>query len=276
MSYSFPIPRSSSNPAKGVTTPQEPPLGNRNPLLPPTPLGQNFISPKFLSPLGSQPLTTNNSLALSRQEMPSYSLPENSFDDSPVSVDFPLSPSSQPEIVQPYEASFNSEAVGATPQNQTVVQPFSETGFSDAGKAAIREATEASPTSVPTESAATEFGAEGITSSALTAVQRASEAQSSETTTEVFSVAPQLVQTSLSTELDSEGIAVHPSSLNPESVTDHSPREIPTVVQAFSETESPQPSASAEPEITTAESRSLPTEPQSEANLASSPLAPER
>ncbi|HAA33401.1 MAG TPA: hypothetical protein DCE56_43865, partial [Cyanobacteria bacterium UBA8553] len=161
----------SFNSPKAATTPMKP-LGIKNPLLPSSPLGQKFLSPKFLSPLGAKPLTTSNSLASSRQEMLDYNLSESSFGNSPELGDFPF-------------------------------------------------------------------------------------------------------ETSLPTQSNREASAVESFSVTSESVSDNSPVENPTTVQAFSETELPQLRAQIEPEVTEAEMRSQPTEQPSQANSAPSPLAPE-
>ena len=122
--------RHSSNPSEGETTPSEPPLGLRNPLLPASTLGQKFLSPKFLSPMGAQPLTTGNSLPIARKEMSDASLLDNSFEGSPFLGDSRSLLASEPVTVQTSLATPGSVATRASSSDLTVVQPFSETEFS--------------------------------------------------------------------------------------------------------------------------------------------------
>jgi hypothetical protein len=70
----------------------QPPLGVKNPLISPSPLGQNFLSPKFISPIGSQSL-----IGINRED---YNLVENDFPDSSSLAESPLS-RSNPEATIP-------------------------------------------------------------------------------------------------------------------------------------------------------------------------------
>jgi hypothetical protein len=75
----------SSNP--GDATPE--PLGLKEPLLPATPLGQNWFSPKFLTPLGAKPLAAHDPLIFSPQGIPDYQPPGEAFEDLPFFPDRP-------------------------------------------------------------------------------------------------------------------------------------------------------------------------------------------
>ncbi|MBD2632798.1 hypothetical protein, partial [Aphanizomenon sp. FACHB-1399] len=55
------------------------PLGIQNPLFSSPPLGQSFLSTKFISPLGRQSLSNINTLGLLRQENSDYNLPNQSI-----------------------------------------------------------------------------------------------------------------------------------------------------------------------------------------------------
>ncbi len=74
--------RFTSNFPEAEITPLEP-LGLKNPLLPPRRLGQTFLSPKFLSPLGATPLAVLDTSAFFSQEIPGYNPPDTSFQDFP-------------------------------------------------------------------------------------------------------------------------------------------------------------------------------------------------
>ncbi|MBH8575838.1 hypothetical protein I8752_23120, partial [Nostocaceae cyanobacterium CENA369] len=63
------------------TTPLD--LGIKKPLLVRQPLGQRFISPKFLSPLGAKPLSNFDASVFLAPESFDYTILENSFADSP-------------------------------------------------------------------------------------------------------------------------------------------------------------------------------------------------
>ncbi|MEW5861521.1 MAG: hypothetical protein AB1861_29760 [Cyanobacteriota bacterium] len=66
----------------GETIPQEP-LGIKNPLLPPNPLGQNLLNPKFLHPLGARSINVFNPSAFFSEEMADEFPPDNPFKNSP-------------------------------------------------------------------------------------------------------------------------------------------------------------------------------------------------
>src|ERR671932_982368 len=83
--------RFSSSDSEGETTSWQPPLGLQNPLVTPNPLGQNFLSPKFLLPLAAQPLGGGNPLGSSAQALPDYNLSDNFFQDSPSLAESQLS-----------------------------------------------------------------------------------------------------------------------------------------------------------------------------------------
>ncbi|MTJ08134.1 hypothetical protein, partial [Anabaena sp. UHCC 0204] len=81
---------------------ENPPLGTKNPLLPGSSLGQNFLSPKFISPLGSQSLINSDPLAVSSQESLTPTLVNNSFDNSLSLNSRPLSQSNHNNIIQTF------------------------------------------------------------------------------------------------------------------------------------------------------------------------------
>ena len=251
------------------------PLGIKNPLLPPNPLGQNFLSPKFLSPLGAQPLATMHPLAFSHQEMPGYSLSETSFLDTSVLEDFPLSPSSEPESIQSYEGSLESGTVEATNSSSTLVQPSSEREISQEERTTVQEAIDSTPTPVVTESVTTESEVESPISPVPKVIQPTLESQPFDKREDGFLATTQPIQTAPTIELISEANSVQSSSTTPESVLDNFPSERPTVVQTVSETKSPQQSADVVPDITELQTRSQPTELQPEANVVLSPLLQE-
>lgn len=99
----------------------EEPLGIKNPLLGPNPLGQNLISPKFLYPLGASPIAVLDTSNFVSREVAEYERPDNSFKESPFF-----------EEARAYEP---SETVGiqraiapttSTSSSQNVVQTFAE------------------------------------------------------------------------------------------------------------------------------------------------------
>ncbi|MBD1219043.1 MAG: hypothetical protein H9536_17315, partial [Aphanizomenon flos-aquae Clear-A1] len=117
------------------------PLGIQNPLFSSPPLGQSFLSTKFISPLGRQSLSNIDTLGLLRQENLDYNLPNqsiqtftnsevveeeipsvqasiNSVEEIPAVQTFTNSEEVEEEIpsVQTFT---NSEAVGEIPAVQT-------------------------------------------------------------------------------------------------------------------------------------------------------------
>jgi hypothetical protein len=262
------------NPAPADMTPIAP-LGIKNPLLPPNPLGQNFLSPKFLSPLGAKPLASMRPLAFSHQEMPGYSLSETSFLDTSVLEDFPLSPSSEPESIPFYEGSLESGTVEATISNSTLVKPSSEREISQEERTTVQEAIDSTATPVVTESVTTESEVESQILPVPKVIQPTLELQPSDKREDGFLATPQPVQTAPPTELISEASSVQSSSTTPESIPDNFSSERPTVVQTVSEIESPQQSTTVVPDITELQARSQPTELQLEANVVLSPLLQE-
>jgi hypothetical protein len=270
----FPNQEPDFNPAPAEMT-SIAPLGIKNPLLPPNPLGQNFLSPKFLSPLGVQPLATMHPLAFSHQEMPDYSLSETSFLDTSVLEEFPLSPSSEPESIQSYEGSLKSGTVEATISNSMLVQPSSEREILQEERITVQEAIDSTPTPVITESVTTKSEIESPISPVPKVIQPTLESQPSDKREDGFLATPQPIQTASPTELISEVSSVHSSLTTPESVLDNFPSERPTVVQTVSETKSPQQSTTVVPDITELQTRSQPTELQPEANVVLSPLLQE-
>ena len=76
------------------------PLGLKNPLRVAEPLGQSFLSPKFLSPLGAEALGGGDSLEGSAQTIPDYNPSDKLFQDSPFSAESRLSLSNpEPAVV---------------------------------------------------------------------------------------------------------------------------------------------------------------------------------
>src|SRR4028119_868681 len=76
------------------------PLGLKNPLRVAEPLGQSFLSPKFLSPLGAEALGGGDSLEGSAQAIPDYNPSDKLFQDSPFSAESRLSLSNpEPAVV---------------------------------------------------------------------------------------------------------------------------------------------------------------------------------
>src|ERR687885_2304443 len=106
--------RFSSSDSEGETTSWQPPLGLQNPLVTPNPLGQNFLSPKFLLPLAAQPLGGGNPLGSSAQALPDYNLSDNFFQDSPSLAESQLS-LNPPE--PPVTAAATPTAAISTPVN---------------------------------------------------------------------------------------------------------------------------------------------------------------
>jgi hypothetical protein len=262
------------NPAPADMTPIAP-LGIKNPLLPPNPLGQSFLSPKFLSPLGAKPLASMRPLAFSHQEMPGYGLSETSFFDTSVLENFPLSLSRENESVQSYEGSLESGTVEATISNSTLVQPFSGREVSQERRTTVQELRDSTPTPVETESVTTESEAGSTIYPVPTVTQPTVKLQPSDKIEDVFLATPQAVETAPPTELISEVSSVHSSLTTPESVPDNFCSERSTVIQTVSETKSPQQRAAVVPDITELQTRSQPTELQPEANVVLSPLLQE-
>ena len=101
------------------------PLGIQNPLFSSPPLGQSFLSTKFISPLGRQSLSNIDTLGLLRQENLDYNLPNQSiqtFTNSEV-VEEEI-PSVQASInsveeIPAIQTSINSEVVEEIPAVQT-------------------------------------------------------------------------------------------------------------------------------------------------------------
>ncbi|MFE1745570.1 hypothetical protein [Coleofasciculus sp. H7-2] len=106
----------------GETIPQEP-LGIKNPLLPPNPLGQKLLNPKFLHPLGARSITVFNPSGFFSEEMSDEFPPDNPFKNSPFfaeSQDSQLSESVDVDAA-PISADAALPVMRAT--NPTLVQP---------------------------------------------------------------------------------------------------------------------------------------------------------
>ena len=130
--------QSNSNASEEQKVAIESPLGIKDSLLPSNPLGQNFLSPKFLSPLGANPLVKTDFLALSNQEIPDYSLSENSFDGSLSASNESLTVQTAletPSVVEPLVQAFpveeqtNSEDIASSSEStpietSSVVEPL--------------------------------------------------------------------------------------------------------------------------------------------------------
>ncbi|MEP0857038.1 hypothetical protein, partial [Trichocoleus sp. DQ-U1] len=132
----------------GETIPQEP-LGIKNPLLPPNPLGQNLLNPKFLHPLGARSITVFNPSGFFSEEVADEFPPDNPFKNSPffaesqgsqlsesVDVDtapisaeaaLPVMRATDPTLVQPVLATeLPAKAVGIGPVRTPIAAPATE------------------------------------------------------------------------------------------------------------------------------------------------------
>ncbi|MBD1897114.1 hypothetical protein [Coleofasciculus sp. FACHB-129] len=132
----------------GETIPQEP-LGIKNPLLPPNPLGQSLLNPKFLHPLGARSITVFNPSGFFSEEVADEFPPDNPFKNSPffaesqgskssesVDVDtapisaeaaLPVMRATDPTLVQPVLATEPpAKAVGIGPIRTPIAAPATE------------------------------------------------------------------------------------------------------------------------------------------------------
>ncbi len=115
----------SANLPSEETTPQEEPLGIKNPLVSSTPLGQRFLSPKFLLPLGSRPLSTFDFSTFSSDSTLVQGFLNEALSDSPfLNESPPIAGSASLTLPQPIVESASAE--NATTFS-TLVQPSQET-----------------------------------------------------------------------------------------------------------------------------------------------------
>ncbi|MBD1928520.1 hypothetical protein H6F74_20035 [Trichocoleus sp. FACHB-90] len=110
----------------GETTSQEP-LGFKNPLLPANPLGQNFISRKFLYPLGARAITAFDPSVFFSREMPDEVPPDNPFDNSPFFAESQASQLSKSVAASDGITSAAAPSVVAQLKESTLIQPRLET-----------------------------------------------------------------------------------------------------------------------------------------------------
>ncbi|MBD1904756.1 hypothetical protein H6F53_04515 [Trichocoleus sp. FACHB-832] len=115
-----------NNLPNGETTSQEP-LGFKNPLLPANPLGQNFISRKFLYPLGARAITAFDPSVFFSREMPDEVPPDNPFDNSPFFAESQASQLSKSVAASDGITSAAAPPVVAQLKESTLIQPRLET-----------------------------------------------------------------------------------------------------------------------------------------------------
>ncbi|MBD1831984.1 hypothetical protein H6F61_04595 [Cyanobacteria bacterium FACHB-472] len=111
-----------NNPPDGETTSQEP-LGFKCPLLPANPLGQNFISRKFLYPLGARAITAFDPSVFFSREMPDEVPPDNPFDNSPFFAESQASQLSKSVAASDGITSAAAPPVVAQLKESTLIQP---------------------------------------------------------------------------------------------------------------------------------------------------------
>ena len=115
----------SANLPSEETTPQEEPLGIKNPLVSSTPLGQRFLSPKFLLPLGSRPLSTFDFSTFSSDSTLVQGFLNEALSDSPfLNESPPIAGSASLTLPQPIVESASAEN---TTTFSTLVQSSQET-----------------------------------------------------------------------------------------------------------------------------------------------------
>ncbi|MBD2541325.1 hypothetical protein [Coleofasciculus sp. FACHB-SPT36] len=106
----------------GETIPQEP-LGIKNPLLPPNPLGQNLLNPKFLHPLGARSITVFNPSGFLSEEVADEFPPDNPFKNSPFFAESQGSKSSESVDVDTAPISAEAALPDMRATDPTLVQP---------------------------------------------------------------------------------------------------------------------------------------------------------
>jgi len=108
------VPKNIAIPFDATNLPDGIPLGNYSPLLVPSAIGQSFLQPKFIYPLGAVSLLNPDNVGFDNEFEPL----NNSFDDSPF-FDHPQQLSTQPEISAPLTNQPNIQAKSLSPQSNS-------------------------------------------------------------------------------------------------------------------------------------------------------------
>ncbi|OLP17978.1 hypothetical protein BST81_13080 [Leptolyngbya sp. 'hensonii'] len=119
--------------------PLEEPLGLKNPLLPPPPLGSGFLQPKFLVPLGARPLSGFNFSTFFPQGLSGYRPLGNLFEDFPFAEESRPTEISLPENRDTGDGEFRADAAPAVamPAAAPPALPAPQAKLSSPGNAPI-------------------------------------------------------------------------------------------------------------------------------------------